>query len=85
MKTITPVSAWHNGSIVSANKFLLYCIMNDLDSTLNLYYELRTDTVMVASGNLTLNGTDYPSMNSSTDSAEYCWNWAATELGLTII
>lgn len=81
MKTITPVSVWYNGSVSSANKFRLYVIHNDLDTKATFYYELLEDDLPVQNGNLTMTGSDYTSYNSNT----YAWNWAATELGLTII
>jgi hypothetical protein len=85
MKTITPVSVWYNGTPVNADKFLLRCIFSDLIDSATLYYELRYNDQAVTSGNLEIDGSDYTSYNSSSDSNNYLWNWAATQLGLTII
>ncbi len=81
MKTITPVSVWYNGTSVSANKFRLYAIHNDLETKAIFYFELLVNDQPVTNGNLTMTGSDYTSYNSNT----YAWNWAAGELGLVII
>jgi hypothetical protein len=85
MKTITPVSVWHNGTSVSADTFELYCINNDLDDSAQFYFSLQANGEVLTNGNLTMDGADYTSMNSSSDSKTYCWDWAATRLSLTII
>jgi len=82
MKTITPVSIWYNGSVVNATQLKLYSIYNDLETEADFYYELlMDDDVPVQRGNLKMTGTTYASYNGNT----YAWNWAATQLGLTII
>jgi hypothetical protein len=85
MKTITPVSIWHNGTVYSADTFRLYCIDNDLLDSAVFYYELKSGTVTTSQGNLAMEGADYLAMNSDSDSNSYAWTWAASQLGLTII
>lgn len=81
-KNISAISTWSNGATVSATKFFLKCIDDDLDSSAIYYYELRTAAgVVVAAGNLTMTGTDYENKTGNS----YIWSWAASILGLTII
>lgn len=81
-KAISPVTAWSSGQTVSATKLYLKCIDDDLDSTAKYYYEIRTSSDLpVSDGNLTMSGTDY---TSRTDN-DYTWEWAADQLGLTLI
>lgn len=85
MRTIATVSIWHNGTVYSADTFYMACISSDLVDSANFYYELRVGDVMVAQGNLGIDGTDYLDMNADSDSANFCFVWAATQLGLTIV
>jgi hypothetical protein len=85
MKTITPVSIWHNGNVLSANQFVLYCVDNNLLDSATFYYRVQSDGVPVDEGNLSMQGATYLSMNSSSDSNTYTWNWAASQLNITII
>lgn len=80
-RAISAVSTWNNGAAVSATKFFLKCIDDNLDTSAVYYYEIRTAAdVPVADGNLTMTGSDY---TSRTDN-DYTWEWAADELGLTL-
>jgi hypothetical protein len=80
-KTISPVSVWHNGQTVSATKLYLKCIDDDLDSQASYYWEIRSVTdVILGTGNLTMSGTDYTNRTGNT----YTWNWAASQLSLTL-
>ena len=85
MKTITPVSIWHNGSVFSANQFVLYCVDNNLLDSATFCYRLQSDGVPVDEGNLSMGGSTYTSMNTNSDSNNYTWLWAASQLNLTII
>jgi hypothetical protein len=80
-KAISAVSTWNNGAAVSATKFFLKCIDDNLNTEAVYYYEIRTAAdVPVSDGNLTMTGSDY---TSRTDN-DYTWEWAADELGLTL-
>jgi hypothetical protein len=81
MKTISPVSVWYNGSTVSADKFRLICISNNLVDTASYFYELIFGEDSVVSGNLNMVGGEY----STSISNNGAYNWAAGKLGLTII
>ena len=82
MKTIQPVSIWVNGKIDSATIFSLTCINDNLLNSATFYFQLLDATLAsIASGNLTMVEPDYSADWGSNDAA---YNWAATQLGLTI-
>lgn len=82
MKTIKPVSIWVNGKTDSATIFSLTCINDNLVNSAIFYFQLLDVTLAsIASGNLTMSLPDYTT-NWTTNDAAY--NWAATQLGLTI-
>lgn len=81
MKTITPVSIWHNGAQVNADSFILYVSHNNLEDIASFYYELQAGGLPVVHGNLAMTGSDYTNYNGNA----YAWSWAATQLGLVII
>lgn len=66
---------------------LFDCVGSDNYSTSVLvYYQLLTESqLQLQSGNLTMEGADYESYNSSTNGNEYVYNWAANKLGVTLI
>lgn len=81
MKTISPVPVWKDGANVNATTFRLYVVHNNLTDIAQFYYELLAAGSPVASGNLTMTGTEYDDYNGNA----YAWDWAADLLGLTII
>jgi hypothetical protein len=81
MKTISPVQSWTNGQSVQATILNAYAVNVALGTSATFYYCLLDDKqVMVAQGNLTMNGDDYQKW--SVDS--YAWDFIASELKLTI-
>ena len=86
MKEIQPVSIWYNGSMVAATVYNMISISDNLSTNATFYYQLlNADYIVLTNGNLTMNGTDYTSYCTNTDSNNYAYEWAATKLGLTII
>jgi hypothetical protein len=90
MKEIQPVSIWYNGSFINANIFNLYSINDNLSNSATFYYALFSNTIeelgiKLAEGNLTMTGFDYEAYSTSPDSNAYAYQWAATQLKLTII
>jgi hypothetical protein len=81
MKTISPVQSWTNGQSVQATILNAYAVNVALGTSAIFYYCLLDDKqVMVAQGNLTMNGDDYQKW--SVDS--YAWDFIASKLKLTI-
>ena len=82
MKTIQPVSIWVNGKTDSATIFSLTCVNDNLLNSATFYFQLLDATLTsIANGNLSLIEPDYTTDWTTNDSA---YNWAATQLGLTI-
>ena len=86
MKQIQPITIWYNGQIIEANKFIMTSTNDNLVNNANFNYNLyHNDTIVLAQGNLTMNGTDYINYSSSPDSNEYAYQWGATQLNLTLV
>jgi len=66
---------------------ILNCVGSDNFSTsVTIYYQLLTETnTSLQSGNLTLEGNDYESFNTSPDGNEFIYNWTAQQIGVTLI
>jgi hypothetical protein len=66
---------------------ILNCTGQDNFSTIvSIYYQLLSETnQQLQSGNLSLNGADYETYNTSTDGNEYIYQWTATQLSVTLI
>jgi len=88
MKEIQPVSIWYNGSNVAATIYNLIGISDNLSTSANFSYELYiADNLFypIASGQLTMSGTDYETYSSSATSNDYAYSWGATQLNITLI
>lgn len=86
MKEIQPVSIWYNGQIVSATILNLISNIDNLSTTANFYYQLySSENVQLASGYIDMIGEDYITYSSSPDSNAYAYQWAATQLNLTLV
>ena len=66
---------------------ILNCVGNDNFSTsLTIYYQLMSQVSnCLQSGNLSLDGLDYETYNSSSDGNQYIYEYTATQLGLTLV
>jgi len=66
---------------------ILNCVGSDNFSTsVTIYYLLLTETnATLQSGNLSLDGSDYESFNTSPDGNEFIYNWTAQQIGVTLI
>jgi hypothetical protein len=83
MKNIQAVQSWTNGKSVEAKIFNMYPISGTLGESASFYYALLDDAlVQVSQGNLTMSGEAYQNWGSDDN---YAWDWAASELNLTII
>jgi len=82
MKQIQAVSIWNNGTNESATILNLTCINDNLFDSAIFYFQLFSDSLIVLSnGNLTMSLPNYTTDWTTNDAA---YNWAATQLGLTI-
>jgi len=82
MKTIQPFQFWLNGKIVTATIFLLSCNNDNLINEANFYFALLdTNGNTLTNGVLKMGLPDYLTDWQTNDAA---YNWAATQLGLTI-
>lgn len=93
---ISPIQIWKDGQVKSAEVFNLKSIYDDLDTTATFYYDLCTAGVagedgitpageVLASGNLTIAGQDYEDWGDGSPINQWIYDWAADQLGLTII
>lgn len=81
MKKIQPLNIWSNGQTKSATQMSLSGNDN-LSNSATFYYCLFAEQgEKVADGNLTMTGKDYEDWKTN----QYAWDWAAKELGLTLI
>ena len=86
MKQIQPVSIWYNGQIKQATQFDLTSVGDNLSTTANFYFWLADQNEMkLTDGNINMTGIDYETYSSSPDSNAYAYQWAATQLNLTLI
>jgi len=90
MKKIQPVSIWFQGNLVSANYINLVSISDNLTTSATFYWVLYANEMdmqgnALANGNLTMDGADYQTYESSPTSNDFAYNWAAGKLNLTII
>ena len=86
MKQIQPVSIWYNGQIKQATQFDLTSVGDDLSTTANFYYWLADQNEMkLTDGNIIMTGFDYQAYSTSPDSNAYAYQWAATQLNLTLV
>jgi len=97
-KTIQPISSWQNGEEKQAILFQLNSSFDNLATTANFQYQLTqiistttpptlisTSYNTLVNGVLTMSGQDYLDWDASVDVNEWAYNWAATQLKLTII
>ena len=82
MKIIQPVSIWVNGITDNATIFNLSCIYDNIYNSATFSYQLFNENIVtISTGELTLNEPNYATDWNTNDAA---YNWAATQLGLTI-
>ena len=86
MKEIQPLTLWVNGQQVTATLFSLIIINDNLSNSATFYYQLLdADAVKLADGNLTMGEPDYDVWGSSADINLAAYQWAATELNITLV
>ena len=87
MKTIQTVPIWDNGQIKEASILNAYAINVILNTSSTFWYGLFSQNEdgsigsLLTQGNLTMTGEAYTQWETD----NYAWDWAASELNLTII
>lgn len=97
MAKIQPVSIWKDGSVKTAEEFVLRIIADDLATSCTFYYELKeadvtsqdadgNDVVTAGSvlsvGNESMSGSDYSSWDGSNEDA---YSFVAGKLNITLV
>jgi hypothetical protein len=86
MKEIQPFSIWINGKTVIANYIALLCNSDNLLDQAFFYWAFydKADNKpgnKIVDGNIIMVPPDYDLWETN----EFAWNWAANQLGVTII
>ena len=85
MKQIAPIQIWVNGSLQTATLFSLIIINDNLSNSATFYYQLLdADATKLADGNLTIGEPDYNQWSSQPDVNQWAYQWAATQLNITL-
>jgi hypothetical protein len=95
-KTIEPILSWQNGEEKEATVFVLTSSFDNLSTNATFQYQLNeviTSPITPApypmfntlvNGSLNISGQDYLDWDTSSDANNWIYNWAATQLKLTI-
>lgn len=85
MKQIAPIQIWVNGSLQTATLFSLIIINDNLSNSATFYYQLLdADAVKLADGNLTMGEPEYDQWGAQPDVNQWAYEWAATQLNITL-
>jgi hypothetical protein len=85
MKQIQPLTLWVNGQQKVATEFYLTIIYDNLLNSATFYWTLNDEnTTKLADGNLTMGEPDYDVWGSSADINLAAYQWAATQLNITL-
>jgi hypothetical protein len=85
MKQIQPIQIWVNGSLQTATVFNLIIINDNLLNSATFYWQLLDSAESkLADGNLTMGEPTYDQWGTATDANQWAYEWAATELNITL-
>jgi hypothetical protein len=85
MKQIQPIQIWVNGSLQTATVFNLIIINDNLSNSATFYWQLLDSAeIKLADGNLTMGEPTYDQWGTSTDVNQWAYEWAATQLNITL-
>jgi hypothetical protein len=85
MKQIQPIQIWVNGANQTATLFNLIIINDNLTNSATFYWQLLdADAVKLADGNLTMGEPQYDQWGTSSDVNHWAYEWAATQLNITL-
>ena len=85
MKNIQPIQLWVNGSQVTATQFQLQSIFDNLLNTAIFNWQLfDVNSTPLTKGELTIVEPQYDQWGVQTDANEWAYEWAATQLNITL-
>lgn len=85
MKQIQPFTLWVNGQQQTATLFSLIIINDNLSNSATFYWQLLdADASKLAEGNLTMGEPQYDQWGTSSDVNQWAYEWAATQLNITL-
>ena len=85
MKQIQPISIWVNGQQQTATVFSLIIINDNLLNSATFYWKLLDSAEsQLADGNLTIVEPEYDQWGTSSDVNQWAYEWAATQLNITL-
>jgi hypothetical protein len=85
MKQIQPIQIWVNGQQQTATVFNLIIINDNLLNSATFYWQLFDSAELkLADGNLTMGEPTYDQWGTSSDVNQWAYEWAATELNITL-
>jgi hypothetical protein len=85
MKQIQPFQIWVNGQEQTATLFSLIIINDNLSNSATFYWQLLdADASKLAEGNLTMVEPQYDQWGTQSDVNQWAYEWAATELNITL-
>ena len=86
MKQIQPISIWVNGQQQTATVFNLIIINDNLLNSATFYWQLLDSAeIKLADGNLTMGEPTYDQWGTSSDVNQWAYEWAATQLNITLV
>jgi hypothetical protein len=85
MKQIQPITLWVNGQQQTATVFNLIIINDNLLNSATFYWQLYDSAeTPLSNGNLTMVEPQYDQWGTSSDVNQWAYEWAATQLNLTL-
>lgn len=93
-KKIQPITFWFQGSTIQANYFYLQVVRDNTYNSCQIEYFLQNETIdslgndvitILQNGNLTVNGADYISYNTSPNGNDFLYTWSGQQLNITYI
>ena len=85
MKQIQPIQIWVNGQQQTATVFNLIIINDNLTNSATFYWQLLDSAeVKLADGNLTMGEPQYDQWGTASDVNQWAYEWAATQLNITL-
>jgi hypothetical protein len=85
MQAIQPLTLWVNGTQQTATLFNLQSINDNLINSAIFYWQLLdADAVKLVDGNLTMDEADYLIWSSAQDVNQAAYQWAASQLNITL-
>jgi len=85
MKQIQPIQIWVNGQQQTATLFNLIIINDNLLNSATFYWQLLDSAeVKLQDGNLTMVEPTYDQWGTQSDVNQWAYEWAATQLNLTL-